>query len=130
MLVLYIYGIKILVTWELPEGYVTWSVTALVAEVLVVEFFLFPLSEKSLRPLGGLIKTALPALTLPLLVLMSVAIGYRINQYGFTTDRLYVLTFNIWCYMIMGYRLIAASTTPRLAQCFSAKTRQQTMTSW
>lgn len=106
MLVLYIYGIKILVTWELPEGYVTWSVTALVAEVLVVEFFLFPLSEKSLRPLGGLIKTALPALTLPLLVLMSVAIGYRINQYGFTTDRLYVLTFNIWCYMIMGYLFI------------------------
>ena len=106
MLVLYIYGIKILVTWELPEGYVTWSVTALVAEVLVVEFFLFPLSEKSLRPLGGLIKTALPALTLPLLVLMSVAIGYRINQYGFTTDRLYVLTFKIWCYMIMGYLFI------------------------
>lgn len=106
MLVLYIYGIKILVTWELPEGYVTWSVTALVAEVLVVEFFLFPLSEKSLRPLGGLIKTALPALTLPLLVLMSVAIGYRINQYGFTTDRLYVLTFNIWCYAIMGYLFI------------------------
>jgi len=106
MLVLYIYGIKILVTWQLPEGYVTWSVTALMAEVLVVEFFLFPLSEKNLRPLGGVIKTLLPALTLPLLILMSVAIGYRINQYGFTTYRLYVLTFNIWCYAVMGYLFI------------------------
>ncbi len=40
---------------------------------------------------------------LPLLVLMSVAVGYRIGEYGLTASRLYVVTFNIWCYCVFLY---------------------------
>lgn len=101
MALLYGYALKILATWELPEGNVTIPVAVFVAEVLVVEFILWPVSLKKIRPAGEYIKLLIPLQTLPLLVLMSVGIGYRINEYGFTPDRLYALAFNIWCYVVM-----------------------------
>ena len=42
----------------------------------------------------------LPALVIPLLVLMSVGIWRRISDYGITIDRLYILLFNVWCYVV------------------------------
>ncbi len=101
MAVMYGYALKILFTLELPEGYVTIPVVILVAEVLIVEFFLWPLTPDKLKPISFPVKIVIPALTIPLLVLMSVGIGYRINEYGFTPDRLYALAFNIWCYVVM-----------------------------
>ena len=73
MAVLYVYGIKILVEWELPKAPIVWMVTGIV----------------------------------PLLVLMSVAIFYRIGQYGITPSRLYVATFNIWAYGAVLYLVIS-----------------------
>ena len=42
----------------------------------------------------------LPALVLPLLVLMTVGIIRRFNDYGVTINRLYLITLNIWCYIV------------------------------
>ncbi len=104
MAILYVYGINILFHWELPHGIVCWSVTGLTAFVFVTGFFLegvrrtYPddtITVKALR--------YLPVAMLPLLVLMSVAVLYRIGQYGLTVSRLYVLTFNIWAYCMMIY---------------------------
>ena len=40
----------------------------------------------------------MPFLALPLLVLMSIAIGRRIMDYGITVNRLYMATLNLWFY--------------------------------
>lgn len=104
MIILYVYGIKILITWELPDGGVCWSVTLLTAAVLATCFFLegvrrtIPDDALTLKALRNL-----PGALLPLLVLMSVAVIYRICQYGLTLPRLYMLTFNIWSYCIVIY---------------------------
>ncbi len=42
----------------------------------------------------------LPVVMLPLLALMSVAIGRRLSDYGITISRLYLLVFNVWCYAV------------------------------
>ena len=42
----------------------------------------------------------LPVAMLPLLALMTVAIGRRLSDYGITVSRLYLLVFNIWCYAV------------------------------
>lgn len=108
MIILYVYGINILASWELPNGGVCWSVTGLTVAVLTSYFFLEgvrrtdhddALTLKALR--------YLPMALLPLLVLMSVAVIYRIGQHGLTLPRLYVLTFNIWSYCIVIYMTIA-----------------------
>lgn len=104
--ILYFYACKILFTWELPQGYVSWSVTALVIEVLAVQYMLYPARKSMTGRFRTFITLVVPGATIPLLVLMSVAIGYRINQYGITPERLYVATFNIWCYVAMTGLLI------------------------
>lgn len=101
MAVLYVYGLDILFRWSLPKGVVTGVGTGLCAAVLVLLFFLEGVrrSNPTNTTVPKVLK-CLPWLTLPVVLLMSVAIGYRISQYGFTAPRLYVLTFNIWCWAV------------------------------
>jgi len=107
MAILYVYGLKILFTWELPRGVVTWSVTGLTGAVLVTLFLLE--GVRRTHPDDALTLRAtrlLPMAMIPLFVLMSVGVLYRIGQYGMTASRLYVLTFNVWCYVVFAYMII------------------------
>lgn len=103
MAILYIYGLKILFLWKLPDGMICWSVTGLALAVLFVLFLLEALRKKGVDRYTALSLRLLPWLMLPLLAMMSVAIGYRINQYGITPPRLYVVVFNIWAYAVFIY---------------------------
>lgn len=100
MAVLYIYGAKILVTWELPTGWVSWLVTLLMLGCLIVEFCIYPVRKAKAGKWDEKIARWLPILILPLLLLMTVGIIRRFCDYGITINRLYIITFNIWCYMV------------------------------
>lgn len=105
--IVWVYGAKILINWELPDGEVCWTVTGTVIAVMVLEFMLVPL--RRLRDERRWFERAallLPALLLPLLVLMSVAIGRRFCDYGITASRLYVATFNLWAYVMCVMLLV------------------------
>ncbi len=100
MLTLYAYAAKILINWQLPDGGVCWLVVALIAALLVLIFLVFPFRGQEDQKLSQFILRWLPVAVLPLLVLMSVAIGRRISDYGLTIPRLYLLLFNIWAYVV------------------------------
>lgn len=100
MAVLYIYGAKILVTWELPTGWVSWLVTLLMLGCLIVEFCIYPVRKAKAGKWDEKIARWLPILILPLLLLMTVGIIRRFSDYGITINRLYIITFNIWCYIV------------------------------
>ena len=42
LLVLYVYAAKILISWELPDGWVSWLVTALMTGCIAIEFSIYP----------------------------------------------------------------------------------------
>lgn len=112
MAVLYVYGFKILVEWELPKAPIVWMVTGIVAVVLLIIFGLQGyMADKRAKEINVKIARLalrfLPMALLPLLVLMSVAIFYRIGQYGITSPRLYVATFNIWAYVAVVYLIFS-----------------------
>lgn len=106
LLVLYGYGAKILLNMELPKGGVCLLIIMLMMGCLGIELLLYPLQRKA-EAEGGkkhaferwLVRW-LPIIILPLLVLMTVAIGRRLYDYGITEDRLYVLTLNLWFYAV------------------------------
>lgn len=106
LLVLYGYGAKILLNMELPKGGVCQLVIVLMMGCLGIEMLLYP-SQRKAEAEGGKTQTFerwlvrwLPIIILPLLVLMTVAIGRRLYDYGITEDRLYVLTLNLWFYAV------------------------------
>ena len=100
LLVLYIYAGTIIAHWELPDGWVSWLVTALMAGVIGIEGGLYPSRVKNHKPVDEHIARWLPLLTLPLLVLMTVGIGRRFLDYGITLNRLYLATLNAWFYFV------------------------------
>uniref|UniRef100_A0AB33JQ04 DUF4153 domain-containing protein n=1 Tax=Prevotella sp. GTC17262 TaxID=3236797 RepID=A0AB33JQ04_9BACT len=108
-LTLYSYAIKILATWQLPNGWVSWLVTAMMLGTLTIMGLLYPLQFHKGKKFDKYLLRWLPVAALPLLVLMSIGIGRRLSDYGITVARLYVLTFNIWCYAVCLYLILNKS---------------------
>lgn len=101
VITLYLYAAKILVTWELPNGWVSTLVSVLMLLTVIILFLLYPIHQQDqAKPVDRLAVRYLPIIVLPLLVLMSVGIGRRFSDYGVTIQRLYLLLFNLWCYAV------------------------------
>jgi hypothetical protein len=97
---LYVYAAKILITWQLPVGWVCYLVSASMLGMVILIFITFPLQYEQGNSFFKRLMRCLPLAMLPLLVLMSVAIGRRLSDYGITVSRLYVVVFNLWCYVV------------------------------
>jgi len=101
MAILYIYGIRILATLEWPRGMVSYAVSGMTAVTVLLCFLLESVCRRGTEPFFAKVRRFMPLAIIPLLTMMSVAIGMRINQYGITAARLYLLAFNIWAYAAM-----------------------------
>ena len=104
---LYCYAAKILFTWQLPDGWVSWLVTASMAAMVILLIMVYPYRDKAYnsdskwnRTAVRLITDRMPLLMLPLLLLMSIGIARRISDYGITILRIYLVAFNLWCYVV------------------------------
>jgi hypothetical protein len=107
ILTLYVYAAKILFTWQLPNGSVSWPVSIMMALLVAGIILLFPSTYHPEKRFDNLMLRWLPVAVLPLLALMTVAIGRRLSDYGVSVARLYVLAFNLWCYAVCILMLIA-----------------------
>ena len=99
MLILFAYLLDIIFSFSLPRGMVATGVSLFLAGLLIIEFLIYPMAVKSntLRKITAI----MPLAALPLVIMMSVGIIYRICDYGFTGERLYVLTLNLWSYFAL-----------------------------
>jgi hypothetical protein len=98
--VLYVYALKIIFTWSLPCGKISWLVAILIFGMVTVIFFLYPKQFGNITRYTKSIIHYLPLIVLPLLLLMTIGIIRRFSDYGITISRIYLLVFNIWCYTI------------------------------
>ena len=104
--VLYVYGINILIHWELPKGMLSWLVSAVMITYIFCYVLLYPqvLNKQSWQ--SKVLTFWLPIVILPLLVLMTVGVVRRFMDYGITAPRLYLLTLLIWFYAICIVMLV------------------------
>jgi hypothetical protein len=100
MATLYIYAAKILFSWQLPVGWVSYLVTACMVGLVILLYLTYPLQHEQGNSFFKTVTRWLPLAMLPLLALMTVAIGRRLSDYGITVSRLYVVVFNLWCYVV------------------------------
>ena len=106
IVVLYVYGITILVHWELPKGMISWLVSAVMGGYLLCYLLLYPqLLDKQSWQSKALTRW-LPIAILPLLLLMTVGVIRRFMDYGVTPPRLYLLTLLLWFYAICIVMLV------------------------
>ncbi len=101
MLVLYGYLAKIILTWELPNGTISWLVTIMMFGIIIIEFLLYPtMRSDDTKGFERWVVRWMPLLALPLVILMTVGIVRRFDDYGITVNRLYILTLNLWYYVV------------------------------
>lgn len=100
MVVLYVYMFKIILTWELPQGTLTKMVSIMMFGLSIVIVLLYPVIKKGGNNYERFVARWLPLIALPLVILMTVGIVRRLSDYGITANRLYVLTLNIWFYLV------------------------------
>ncbi|WP_227764005.1 DUF4153 domain-containing protein [Zhaonella formicivorans] len=101
--ILYLYFAKILITRQWPVGMVSHLVLWYALLSTFVMFIIYPL-----RPANQWVRSFLsfvPKIILPLLVMMFVAMGIRINAYGITENRYLVVAAGIWVTCSMLYFL-------------------------
>ncbi|MDR1517603.1 MAG: DUF4153 domain-containing protein, partial [Dysgonamonadaceae bacterium] len=105
--ILYAYLARIIVAWELPNGWVSWLVSVLSLGTLLIIALLYPLHIAGKNKTVRFISRYSGILLFPLLVLMSIGIGRRISDYGISINRCYVLLLNVWFYGIYAYLFIS-----------------------
>ena len=103
--ILYVYFAKILITQTWPRGIVSNLVLWYAVLCAAVIFFLTPILEE--KPIAKLFRVWFPRLLIPILAMMFVSIGKRINQYGFTENRYYVVLLGIWILFVMIYFVLS-----------------------
>lgn len=96
-LILYLYLIKIILSWSLPRGYVGWLVSGLSILICLSHLIIKPVQEKfSAHRLMQMVWRSSFVLMLPLLGLMFVSLFRRIDDYGLTEKRYILVVLTLW----------------------------------
>lgn len=95
-IVLYIYAITILVSWQLPEGGVAYWVFSYAIAASIVWYLLMPVFRSEQPSKLKILDRGFFISLIPLLVLLFVGLFRRIHDYGFTTNRYLVLIISCW----------------------------------
>ncbi|MBM7613806.1 DUF4153 domain-containing protein [Alkaliphilus hydrothermalis] len=92
--ILYSYFVKILITRQWPQGLITNLVLWYSVISTIIIFLTQPLTEEN--QWAKVFKQALSKAIIPLLAMMFVALFIRINEYGITESRYFVLVVGLW----------------------------------
>lgn len=97
-IILYLYFVRIAITWSLPRGGIAY---------LVFGFILFATILKALQPLlqkqpCKWFYERFSLISLPALIMFWIGVGYRINQYGLTEDRIYLIVCGVVMTLTIG----------------------------
>lgn len=107
-IILYVYLIQIIAKWELPNGWVTWLVSVLALGGFITMMIQYPLRTE-LNKVAVFFARFFPIILFPLLILMTIGIFRRFDDYGLTINRSYVFLLNFWLYGISIYLFITQS---------------------
>ncbi|MFW0738417.1 DUF4153 domain-containing protein [Flavobacterium sp. T12S277] len=106
LVILICYEAKILLTFSLPVGWVSYLVLVFAIFGILSFLLVHPIATETANLWMRTFNRWFYFLLIPLLVLLFWAILYRINLYGFTHERYYVLLMSVWLSVVVGYFLI------------------------
>lgn len=106
ILVMYLYMLIIAFSFELPRGYISLICGTLTAFGLLCYIIIANTKVNETGKIWKSIHSYIPLLLLPLQVLITIAIGRRINDYGVTILRCYIVLLNLWSYAVCIYLIM------------------------
>jgi hypothetical protein len=107
LVILICYETKIIVTLSLPVGWVSYLVLVFAVFGILSFLLVHPIADEKGNLWMRTFNRWFYYLLVPLLGLLFWAILYRIQLYGFTHERYYVLLLSIWLTLVVAYFIIA-----------------------
>lgn len=114
LVILYAYSFKIVISWELPKGWVSYLVIALSLLGFVIQVIISPVQKQLKSFIVARFYPYFYLLLSPLLALLFIAIIRRISDYGFTENRYMVLALAVWILAIVLYMLLSSKKAIRV----------------
>ncbi|BFM43392.1 hypothetical protein CFS9_20330 [Flavobacterium sp. CFS9] len=106
LVILICYEAKILLTLSLPVGWVSYLVLVFAVFGILSFLLVHPIAAETGNLWMRTFNRWFYFLLIPLLGLLFWAILYRIDLYGFTHERYYVLLMSVWLSVVVAYFLI------------------------
>jgi len=106
LVILISYEAKIVVTFSLPVGWVSYLVLIFAIFGILSFLLIHPIAKETGNLWMRTFSRWFYFLLVPLLGLLFWAILYRVNLYGFTHERYYVLLLSIWLSVVVAYFII------------------------
>ncbi len=103
LLILYVYGGKILLFWDWPKGIVSYLIVCIAVLGILTFLLLYPFGKFAESTWIKKIGTGFYILLLPLLCILFIAILMRIDDYGITINRYIILALGVWLSIVCVY---------------------------
>ena len=114
LVILYAYVFKIIITRTWPEGIITYMILAVAIAGILNLLLLYPLSRDDQHPIVTSFYKLYFLMMLPLIVVLFLAIGIRVNDYGITIERYIVILLGAWLLMMSMYFIISGKRNIKL----------------
>jgi hypothetical protein len=114
LLILLAYFGKVLITWAWPSGWIGWLVSAVAAAGISSLVLAHPLAARPGDRWVGTYARAFYALLLPAIVMLWLAIWQRVQQYGITERRYFLIVLSLWLAGIAVYQLVTRARGIRI----------------
>lgn len=109
LLILYVYAAKILLTMHWPSGWVSYLVIGFSTAGILALLLIWPLRDNENHRWIKIYSKGFFFALFPLVVLLFFSIYLRVNQYGITMNRYFVIMLALWLLFVASYFLISKS---------------------
>jgi len=106
LIILYSYGIKIVALWDWPQGIVSYLIICVAVVGIFLVLLLYPYQRNTKNNWVKLFSTIYYYSLIPLIIMLFIAIGIRIGDYGITINRYIIVLLGVWLAMACTYYII------------------------
>jgi hypothetical protein len=103
LIILYTYAGKIVVLWNWPKGIVSYLIACVAVLGILTLLLMYPYGNLPGNAWIKKISRAYYFVLFPLVILLFVAIGMRIEDYGITINRYIILSLGVWLTIVCIY---------------------------
>jgi hypothetical protein len=103
LVILYIYACKIVFLWSWPKGLVSYLVACVAVLGILTLLLIHPYGNLPGNSWIKKFSRAYYVILLPLIVLLFIAIGMRVSDYGVTINRYVIVLLGVWLTIVCAY---------------------------
>ena len=103
LVILYTYGAKILISWDWPKGIVSYLISCVSILGILTLLLLHPYGNLKENSWVKKFTNIYYYILFPLIIILFIAIWFRINDYGITINRYVIILLGVWLSIISFY---------------------------